>query len=199
MPEVGRDSGMTEARKEPMWWLLGMEKVRDRWGSGREGRTAQKTLGIISITTRVFLSSRLFVCLSPFPLPSPSPPGLMNRAKLGLSSPSTISSTLPVYSIPQRCHQKPMTLWGKQLRAARGPSGSLGPALGLPQTVRKTSSAEDSLREWPKDSLPSTRPEAWLALTMHLGCSAPSTVRRRWSHSYSPARGRNSGTESRSD
>lgn len=105
-----------------MWWLLGMEKVRDRRWGGREGRTAQEALGIISITPCVFLSSHLFVCLSvSIPLAKPFSTWVNEPGQTGPPfSLHPTPSTPPIHSIPQRCRQKPMTLWGKQ------PEGSPG-------------------------------------------------------------------------
>lgn len=51
----------------------------------------------------------------------------------------------------------------------------------------------ESLREAIRSPAPDLKP--WLALIVPLVCSAPCTVRRRWPHSCSPGRGRNSGTE----
>lgn len=98
---------------------------------GRAG-PVQEALGIISITTCVFLSSHLLVCLSvSIPLAKPISTWVNEAGQIGPPSHTTpTSSTPPIHSVPQRGHQKPMTRWVSNLRAARGPSRSLGPSTG---------------------------------------------------------------------
>lgn len=162
---------------------------------GRAG-PAQEALGIISITTCVFLSSHLFVCLSvSIPLAKPISTWVNEAGQIGPPSHSTpTSSAPPIHSVPQSGHQKPMTWWVSNLRAARAPLGLWGPALGLPQIRVWRQSWE-----WPKDSLPSARPEALAGADCALGVLSRVHSRRRWPRSCSPGRGRNSGTDSRSD
>lgn len=103
---------MTEASKKAMWWLLGMEKVRGRRWGGKRAAPVQEALGIISITTCVFLPSHLFVCLSvSIPLAKPISTQVNEAGQIGppfslhpqpLNSPITLG-------VPQRGHQKPST------------------------------------------------------------------------------------------
>nr|KAF6355309.1 hypothetical protein mMyoMyo1_011480 [Myotis myotis] len=149
-------AGDGEGKRQEVGWEGGQGQRRKRWAPSASPHVSS------------FLHTYLSVCLSPFPLPSPSPPGLMKQATLGpLLTPPT-SSAPPIHSVPQRGHQKPMTWWISNLRAARAPLGLWGPAPGLPQ-IRVWRQS----REWPKDSLPSTRPEALAGADCALGVLSP--------------------------